>query len=303
MKDNVMDISTITMQDMLAGHKSFVIKGLCELGKEFFEHNAEPHRHDFYSIYWIREGKMIHTIDTTVHEGIKNTLFFLAPGQVHKMEFSNRVEGIMIAFPDTFLCMKDEEDAVGLDPDLFLNSHFFSVLHVDDEIAGELEWVTRLMKKEATRREDNYESAFKTLLRYFLILASRSVLANEKGITVSSVQDHHAGLFRQFRVLIEQHYAALKNVSDYARLLHVKAVMLNEISKQISGLTAGEHIRNRIIIEAKRYLFMTDFTSKEIAYKLGFDDPHYFSRFFKKYTGQSPQEFKFMSRHESTVVK
>ena len=99
-----------------------------------------------------------------------------------------------------------------------------------------------------------------------------------------------------FKGLIEQRYMELKNVSDYAAQLHIKPVLLNEISKQLSGITAGEHIRNRVILEAQRYLFNTDLTAKEIAYKLGFEDPHYFSRFFKKYTNQTPSEFKELAK-------
>ena len=61
--NKVADIATITLPEIWPGEYPFVVKGLCELGKDFFEHYAYPHRHDFYSIYWIREGKMIHTID------------------------------------------------------------------------------------------------------------------------------------------------------------------------------------------------------------------------------------------------
>jgi AraC family transcriptional regulator, transcriptional activator of pobA len=146
------------------------------------------------------------------------------------------------------------------------------------------------MMKEVKEQAAEYDTAIHGLLRYFLVLASRI-----KGSSVIATPEHHSShnssLFLQFKNLIEEQYTSLKNVSDYAERLSVKPVLLNEISKQLSGITAGEHIRNRVILEAQRYLYNTDLSAKEIAYKLGFEDPHYFSRFFKKYTNQSPSEF------------
>jgi AraC-like DNA-binding protein len=147
------------------------------------------------------------------------------------------------------------------------------------------------MSKEIKEQEPGYDNAIHGLLRYFLVLASR-IKGSSMLATPDKHSSHNSSLFLQFKNLIEEKYTTLKNVSDYAELLHIKPVLLNDISKQQSGITAGEHIRNRVILEAQRYLYNTDLSAKEIAYKLGFEDPHYFSRFFKKYTNQTPSEFK-----------
>jgi AraC-like DNA-binding protein len=230
------------------------------------------------------------------HAVKKNTLFFLAPGQVHKMEFSEKVEGYMIAFQDAFMCLKDQAASLmGINSSLFFNNQFSSVITLTAEQEKDFEMVVHMMMKEVNEQATDYETAFHGLLRYFLVLASRI-----KGSSMLAAPEQHAthnsSLFLQFKNLIEEKYTTLKNVSDYAGILHIKPVLLNEISKQLSGITAGEHIRNRVILEAQRYLYNTDFSAKEIAYKLGFDDPHYFSRFFKKYTNQTPSEFKDASR-------
>lgn len=274
----------------------FVVSGLCELGDGFFASNGVPHRHDFYTIYWIKKGQLINTIDTVTHAVKKNTLFFLAPGQVHTMEFSEKVEGYMIAFQDAFMCLKDQAASLmGINSSLFFNNQFSSVITLTSEQEKDFEMVVHMMMKEVNEQATDYETAFHGLLRYFLVLASRI-----KGSSMLAAPEQHAthnsSLFLQFKNLIEEKYTTLKNVSDYAGILHIKPVLLNEISKQLSGITAGEHIRNRVILEAQRYLYNTDLSAKEIAYKLGFDDPHYFSRFFKKYTNQTPSEFKDASR-------
>jgi len=274
----------------------FVVSSLCELGDGFFASNGIPHRHDFYTIYWIKKGQLINTIDTVTHAVKKNPLFFLAPGLVHKLEFSEKIEGYMIAFQDAFMCLKDQAATLmGINSSLFFNNQFSSVITLTAEQEKDFEMVVHMLMKEVHEQAADYETAFHGLLRYFLVLASRI-----KGSSMLAAPEQHAShnssLFLQFKNLIEEKYTTLKNVSDYAGILHIKPVLLNEISKQLSGITAGEHIRNRVILEAQRYLYNTDLSAKEIAYKLGFDDPHYFSRFFKKYTNQTPSEFKDASR-------
>jgi AraC-like DNA-binding protein/mannose-6-phosphate isomerase-like protein (cupin superfamily) len=296
MSDKRAHIEVVPLPRYAQTDPKFVVSGLCELGDGFFASNGIPHRHDFYTIYWIKKGQLINTIDTVTHAVKKNTLFFLAPGQVHKMEFSEKIEGYMIAFQDAFMCLKDQAATLmGINSSLFFNNQFSSVITLNAEQEKDFEMVVHMMMKEVNEQAADYETAFHGLLRYFLVLASRI-----KGSSMLAAPEQHAShnssLFLQFKNLIEEKYTTLKNVSDYASILHIKPVLLNEISKQLSGITAGEHIRNRVILEAQRYLYNTDLSAKEIAYKLGFDDPHYFSRFFKKYTNQTPSEFKDASR-------
>lgn len=293
------NIGIVSLPEYAHVDPSFVVSGLCELGNSFFDQIGVPHRHDFYTIYWIKKGKLLHTIDAVTHEVKKNTLFFVAPGQVHNLQATEKIDGYMIAFREAFMCLKDQSQVSGINSGLFFNNQFSSVLQLDDEQEKDIEAIIRLMMKELALREPEYETALHGLLRYFLVLASR-IKGESLSISTEQHAAHNSSIFLKFKNLIEEKYQYLKNVSDYAGLLHIKPVLLNEISKQLSGITAGEHIRNRVILEAQRYLYNTDLTAKEIAYKLGFDDPHYFSRFFKKYTNQSPSEFKEAARTSLT---
>lgn len=301
MADKKDQIEILALPAYAEADTSFVVSTLCSMGPEFFAHNETPHRHEFYTIYWIRKGELTHTIDTVTHVVKKNTLFFLAPRQVHKMHFSDKVDGYMIAFPDAFMCLQEAAGMAGIQQGLFINNQFSSVITLDQEQEKEFEVVVERMIRELSEKEAGYETALNSLLRYFLVLASRI-----KGASMAAVPEqfaaHNSSLFLHFKNLIEEEFLHLKTVSDYAARLHIKPVLLNEISKQLSGITAGEHIRNRIILEAQRYLYNTDLTAKEVAYKLGFEDPHYFSRFFKKYTHQSPSEFRESARQKGEEV-
>jgi AraC family transcriptional regulator, transcriptional activator of pobA len=280
----------------------FVVSSLCSLGEGFFGQNGIAHRHDFYTIYWIKSGQLVHTIDTVRHVVTNNTLFFLAPGQVHTMEFSEKIDGYMLAFQENFMCLREQVATLpDINSTLFFNNQFSSVLTLNEEEEKDFDLIIQMMMRELKNQGPGYDMALHGLLRYLLVQASR-IKGSNMLLTADLHVSHNSSVFLQFKNLIEEKYTTLKNVSDYAELIHIKPVLLNEISKTLSGITAGEHIRNRVILEAQRYLYNTDLSAKEIAYKLGFEDPHYFSRFFKKYTNQTPSEFKELSKKQLANV-
>jgi AraC-like DNA-binding protein len=81
-------------------------------------------------------------------------------------------------------------------------------------------------------------------------------------------------------------------VRTYADLLNITPAKLNRVCARFTGKNASEFILERVILEAKRHLVFTNMSSKEIAYGLGYDDPSYFSRFFRKKTGYTPTRFR-----------
>ena len=96
----------------------------------------------------------------------------------------------------------------------------------------------------------------------------------------------------QFRRLIDEHYKTLRLPGEYARLLHITPNHLNALCQEFLGRPAGAVIRDRVLLEAKRLLTNADMTAAEIAYELNFQDNSYFSRFFKKYEGVTPEGFR-----------
>jgi AraC family transcriptional activator of pobA len=291
-KESIQFIKLPAYAEMLSDASKFTVSSLCNLGESFFEHQQHPHRHDFYAIFWIREGQLTHVIDQQTYEIHSGTICCIAPGQVHQLHLSDKVDGYLIAFKEDLCCPTVPGKSSPVYPDLFVNESFHSIIELGErpEVAT-LTWILNQMLVEIELRKAEFETAFRQLLQYFLILLSR--VAQTHIQTVPQFYNKpNSTVFLQFKSLIDQQFRQLKTVSDYADALHIKAVQLNEISKQLSGITAGTHIRNRIILEAQRLLQHTDLSAKEIAYELGFEDPHYFSRFFKKYTSQAPSSYK-----------
>jgi AraC family transcriptional regulator, transcriptional activator of pobA len=109
---------------------------------------------------------------------------------------------------------------------------------------------------------------------------------------VKSKQSKSFDLTEQFKNLIQQHINQHQSIGFYADLLKVSPNHLNKIVKQATGKQASALIAEMLILEAKVLLKHTDLSMADIAFKLGFNDQSYFSRFFKKHSGISPKEYK-----------
>jgi AraC family transcriptional activator of pobA len=107
-----------------------------------------------------------------------------------------------------------------------------------------------------------------------------------------------ARLARQFRLEVEGRFHKETALSAYAAALGVTANHLNDTLRRETGQPAGELIRQRRLLEAKRLLLHSDLSVSEVGYRLGFDDPSYFSRFFRRYARASPADFRAKIREK-----
>jgi len=99
-------------------------------------------------------------------------------------------------------------------------------------------------------------------------------------------------ILRKFKQLVEARHTTWHQASAYAGALHVTPDHLNRVVKSLVGKTAKEYIQSRIVLSAKRMIYFTDLSAKEIGFQLGFSEPANFSAFFKKLTGISPSRFR-----------
>ncbi|GAB2180763.1 helix-turn-helix domain-containing protein [Denitratisoma sp. agr-D3] len=102
----------------------------------------------------------------------------------------------------------------------------------------------------------------------------------------------HSELFERFRRLLEEHFSEQWTVDRYAAALIVTATKLNRLCRSISGKSAFELVQERLLLEAKRRLLYVNIPVSLLAYELGFRDPAYFCRFFKKHTGMRPSAYR-----------
>jgi YesN/AraC family two-component response regulator len=129
-------------------------------------------------------------------------------------------------------------------------------------------------------------------LKIFLITASR-LKTQQQPAAMQAVEGHEEPfILQKLKDNIEQHFKVKHSASDYADLLNITPKALAKITKNHFNKTLTNLIAERIIIEAKRELYLTNKPVKEIAYELGYNDEAYFSRFFKTNADISPQTYR-----------
>jgi AraC-like DNA-binding protein len=129
-------------------------------------------------------------------------------------------------------------------------------------------------------------------LRIFLINASRLKIEQQPSAAVAGKESKEHHILQKLKDAIEENFRAKHSPGDYAAMLYVTTKTLAKVSKLHYNKTLSNIINERIIIEAKRELYLTNKAVKEIAYELGYEDEYYFSRFFKVNTNVSPQKYR-----------
>ncbi len=242
-----------------------------------------PHRHNFYHFVLFMAGSGSHTIDFEKFEIAPWQIYFMSPGQIHTWEFEGEMQGYVVNFH------KDLFKNLLLRPDYLNTLSFFSGLVRDGvfEVAeNDRELVVELLER-IRNFEGEKDFVTSTLLYLFNLLNQQRV----PSLSVESNAYNHT-LLRNFLNLIEANFKSLHLPKEYAALLYITPNHLNALCKELLGQSAGEIIRDRVILEAKRLLVIKDYSVAEIAYDLNFNDNSYFTKFFKKVVGVTPEEFR-----------
>lgn len=275
--------------------KIFTIRKICDFDEEEIEHNLMPHLHDFYSIFWIESGEATHATEFVEYSLKADTILFVPPGLKHRMYIDQTVGGIYMLFNEEFIQYNQKNHVPLKDYRLFNNPDYKSLISVSPQKRNKLKNITELIFDELLTPDDYSQDIVLNLLHLFL-LEARRIFDQQNQAAIEKPVETPDSTIIQFKLLIEKNYQTQKNVSSYAEMLNMNPSCLNEVTKRTTGITAGELIRNRVIDEIKKLLFSSSLSGKEIAFQLGFDDPAYFSRFFRKYTGTTLREFREHSR-------
>jgi AraC-like DNA-binding protein len=144
--------------------------------------------------------------------------------------------------------------------------------------------------EEYLKKQEGYKDAIRSVLELFFIEYVRQS-ENPKSNVVSN-NGYAMERFEEFTELLEKNITTKKQVTYYTSEMNLSSYQLNEITKKTVGKTASTLIDEYILLEAKRFLLATPNQVKDIAWELGYEDPSYFIRFFKKQTGLTPELFR-----------
>ncbi len=267
----------------------FDIFDLAEYQKNYSSDTIRPHTHSYYQIIWFKNNSGKHYIDFESYDIKKNRLFFVAKNQVHYFENRSDYNGHLLHFNESFILSNETDINFFLTYTIFNNNEepYYQIpKSLELQIGSYLEQ----MKVELNNEEEfGNRKILSNLLKSLLLIIEREKRKNTK--STSSITNQNT-TYLTFRDLLESNFYKNWAVSDYADKLAVSTKTLNSIIKKQSGKTVSQTIADRIILEAKRRLTHSNAYVNEIAFHLGFQDPYYFIKYFKKQVSISPSEFR-----------
>ncbi len=249
-----------------------------------------PHFHDFYQVSRISgDCRLMHDFRETDVNG--ETLFFLSPGQVHTMRPGREVRGTIISFTREFI---DHPSGILLDLPFFQPATDTPWLELAPDAAAVAHALFDEMQAEFDAALPHSEEVLRALLTLLLV---RSIRWHD-GADNKNPRTRTGILVRQFHQEVANHYLEWQTLAPYARSLGVTTNHLNDVVREATGTPPGEHIRARRLLDAKRMLLHSSLSVSEIGYRLGFKDPSYFSRFFRRYEDATPAAFRNQIREK-----
>lgn len=249
-----------------------------------------PHRHDYYTVLMAEVSRGVHMVDFTEYAMGDRQVWFVAPGQVHQVKETMRPTGYVMTFTPAFLALYGIEQQFIDDINLFRAFGEAPPIELDDKAFRSLKLLVLDMQDRLAQPNKHTYHAIAALLKLFLIECNLACDIPDEQL----VQTMHSGthLFTQFKQLVEKEFTREHSVKYYARELAVSPDHINKIVKSLTGNSAKEVITGRIILAAKRMLWFSNLSAKQVAFELGFDEAPHFSQFFKRNTGVSPIEFR-----------
>lgn len=258
-----------------------VSPGFGHLPQEAIDHYGLTHRLPYYFLLFVLEGTALHRLDMDEFEIGKNELLFALPPQIQQLPATaHSSDYFKLGFDEACLSRLPRQYPFLLNP---LNQQKISF---PPAAAARLRSIFEMLKELLSTSDTEPE----------LILAHLNSLLTEINTAYFVGEGKRANdriaKFIGFKVFVENNLTDHPTIRAIAEELAVSQDSLYEIVKQYSGLSPKEFITNRLILEARRRLYYGERTSvKELAFELGFNDPDYFSRLFKKVTGKTVAGF------------
>ncbi len=251
------------------------------------------------SSFSIKEG-VIHFLwnrnDEPVQIYLDDLAIELAPHQIttttylQKVSFpSQNLPLTAMLFNREFYCIKDHDEEVSCNGILFFGTQDLPIIQIPEDYRRKFELLLEVFIDEFKTIDNIQGDMLQMLLKRFIIICTR--LAKEQ-LIVKELNDSQVDLIRRFNVLVDINFKTKRKVKDYADMMHKSPKTLSNLFSIYNQKSPQQIIQERVVLEAKRAILFTDKQTQEIAYDLGFEDPAYFSRYFKKVAGISPSEFR-----------
>lgn len=249
-----------------------------------------PHRHDFFEVLYLLKGSGYHVIDANKYKINPPCVFFMSPGQAHKLELSNDIEGFIFIFTaDFYLLNRSNQNSL-------IEFPFFYTIHQDNpplllENENDIHFLESLFRQsisEINQARETIPEMLRSILDLILTTCAARYPINENLLNKGKGQI----LVKRFFHLVEENHQKNLSLSDYAELIGITPNHLTQTVKLLTGQTSSQIIKAKQLLEIKRLLVHTSLNISEIANQLNFEDQSYFTKFFKRETGITPIQYR-----------
>ena len=248
-----------------------------------YDWEIRPHRHaDLVQLLYVHSGEAELEVEGVVTRVREATLQVSPPLCVHGFRFNAQIDGYVLSLARPFA----EELTALLDSAVLEQARCYAA-GVDGDYLRRL---FASIDREYAHHEPGRELMLRSLISALLVWLSRRYLQDRH--VAGGTQERGREHLQAFRRLVEAHFREHLPIEHYARHLNISAAHLNALCRRLAGVSALQLINQRLLLEAKRNLVYTGMTVQEVSDQLGFSEPAYFSRFFKRGTGQSPKAFR-----------
>ncbi|TCK08491.1 helix-turn-helix domain-containing protein [Marinobacterium mangrovicola] len=256
-----------------------------------FDWTINIHTHPrMYQLVYVRTGQVRIHIDGEERTEPAPCIITIPPSVVHGFEFGRETTNGAVITVSQLVIMDEQfqrdfpfvEEMLRTPQIVPLGQH-----PGDTEFIGQL--ITQ-MEEEYHERRTGKKQMFEWLLYSLMLKVGRRIQASRR----ARDEGHYERLYRLLTQLVEQHYREHKPASFYAEELHTTTTSLNRACAAVAEKNLSEMLHDRLTLEAQRMLIYSSIPVSLIAYDLGFNDPAYFSRFFKRRTGMAPVTFREM---------
>lgn len=257
----------------------------------YFQRNkdkaSKPHRHSFYQILWFKNSGN-HYIDYEVVKHPANTLFLIHKNQVHYFCKDSINEGYLIHFNAVFISNLSLELLSRFTISIFneIGDAFISLNQTDSNL---IEKVFDTLFIELNEEKENYAQI---ITHQFISLLYQIERLKKKSMPFKVDSNSDFSKIVMFKQTIVENLDQNIGIQEYSNRLGLSSKKLTALTKQYTTLTPANLIKEIKILEAKRMLSNQDISIKEVAYSLGFDQPTYFTKFFKKEVNITPKQFQ-----------
>ncbi len=247
-----------------------------------FEDVKHSHRDDYHLFSLQLKGTTSFEIDFQKYTIESPSIFYIHPNQVHRVVSFENVSFNSLAITNASLSQENLQLLEEITP--------VKPLLLSPEKLSMVSEVVSLCLKFSERKEEKlYHSLLKDSCNVLVSLIASYYLEETY---LADKLSRFETITKSFKVILERNFSTIKKPTEYAQLLTISTPYLNECIKNTTGYSVTHHIQQRIVLEAKRLLYHSDNSVKEIAAELGYDDYPYFSRLFTKVAGISPLAFR-----------